>query len=322
MVLTTALTQAISIINGMQQIYGIEKGGFKVEIYYADIKGIPDVLSLKKAIESGVLKVVETGSVHKVVIENKSGQRILLQRGDVIVGGKQNRTILSPILAPANQVFNIPVNCVEAGRWSYSRVGEVIVRLRRREFAHIERLPMYLRAKFLQKEVTMKTRSEYLGEVTSKGQTELWEDINESSEKLAALSPTSDVVEIIRKARTDIDKDLEKVPENATIVVYYYREKIIALEAYFIDGARDIIIDNIRGAYADYLYYERERIETPDAAERVEEIVDELKHSELSEPGKIGEEEVVNIDMRRYVGQIVCIDNKPIVMEIKLKVEI
>jgi len=320
MVMTTAVSQVISIINGMQQIYGIEKDGFKVEIYYADIKDIPNVLSLKKAIESGALKVVETGSVHKVVIENKSGQRILLQRGDVIVGGKQNRTILSPILVPANQVFNIPVNCVEAGRWSYSRVGEV-VGLRRREFAHIERLPMYLRAKFLQKEVALKTRSEYFEEITSGGQTELWGDINESSEKLAAVNPTSDVVEIIRKAKTDIDKDLEKVPENATIVVYYYRGKIIALEAYFIDGARDIIIDNIKGAYADYLYYERERIETPDAAERVEEIVDELKHSELSEPEKIGEEEVVNIDMRRYVGQIVCIDNKPIVMEIKLKVE-
>ena len=59
------------------------------------------------------------GDVNKLMVENKSGKPLFLMPGEVISGGKQDRTIgQEVVIEPSNNAVPIDVFCVENGRWA------------------------------------------------------------------------------------------------------------------------------------------------------------------------------------------------------------
>jgi hypothetical protein len=58
------------------------------------------------------------GSVPVLVARNQTSRPILVLAGQLIRGGKQNRGTNADALVPANGTIDIPVTCVEQGRWS------------------------------------------------------------------------------------------------------------------------------------------------------------------------------------------------------------
>ena len=81
-------------------------------------------LTLADAMEQGAVKVKETGSVNQLMIDNKSAHYVFIHSGDIVKGGKQDRTIAMDVIIPPN-TKNIPLEsfCVESGRWT-KRKGE------------------------------------------------------------------------------------------------------------------------------------------------------------------------------------------------------
>lgn len=59
----------------------------------------------------------EDAEVPTVVITNDSGRWVLVPAGTVVTGGHQNRTLNVSVLVSANSTTEVPVSCVEAGRW-------------------------------------------------------------------------------------------------------------------------------------------------------------------------------------------------------------
>ena len=59
------------------------------------------------------------GSVPEVQLRNGSDKPIFLAEGEELLGAMQNRSLNLSILAPAGATTNIPVSCMEAGRWGY-----------------------------------------------------------------------------------------------------------------------------------------------------------------------------------------------------------
>lgn len=76
-------------------------------------------LTLAEAIEQHKLVVYETGNVNVLQVENLSGQDVYLQSGEIVKGGKQDRVLQDDVIVPsASGKVNLPVFCVEHGRWS------------------------------------------------------------------------------------------------------------------------------------------------------------------------------------------------------------
>jgi hypothetical protein len=50
-------------------------------------------------------------------VTNPNGHAVLIPEGQVLDGGHQTRTVNVSILVPAGATIDIPVSCVEAGRW-------------------------------------------------------------------------------------------------------------------------------------------------------------------------------------------------------------
>lgn len=77
-------------------------------------------LVLDDALATGrfrITEVSESGSVPRLLAINDNGSPVFLLDGEELVGAKQNRVLnLSMMLAPKSRT-EIPVSCVEAGRW-------------------------------------------------------------------------------------------------------------------------------------------------------------------------------------------------------------
>ncbi len=77
---------------------------------------------LKQALEQKKVVITEKGNggtVNTLIIENKSKDTIIVNCGEVIKGGQQDRVINTDmVLYPHSGKKDLPVFCVEQGRWS------------------------------------------------------------------------------------------------------------------------------------------------------------------------------------------------------------
>jgi hypothetical protein len=88
-------------------------------IHAKDVKDKTKFMTLQEALEQKKVTVNETGTVNKLVIENVSDDvHIYIQSGDIVRGGKQDRTIGCDYVVPPKS-GKIPLSsfCVESGRW-------------------------------------------------------------------------------------------------------------------------------------------------------------------------------------------------------------
>ena len=78
----------------------------------------PDYLVLGEAMTAGAAVVHETGTVNQLLIENLGAVDLFLQAGDIVKGGRQDRTIGTDFIVPAHSGrVPLPAFCVESGRW-------------------------------------------------------------------------------------------------------------------------------------------------------------------------------------------------------------
>jgi len=98
---------------------------FPLEV--ARVSDRTDYDSLDEALDAGTLSLSErgTGSVPVVVARNDGKRPVLLLGGEILIGGKQNRTLRDDVLLPAHSGrVELPVLCIEHGRWTGHRPEE------------------------------------------------------------------------------------------------------------------------------------------------------------------------------------------------------
>ena len=84
--------------------------------------GLRNYLLLDEAMELGSLQISEAsehGMVNNLLVVNRGKQPVLILDGEELVGAKQNRMVNATILIPPEGSLDIPVSCVERGRWRY-----------------------------------------------------------------------------------------------------------------------------------------------------------------------------------------------------------
>ena len=125
----TTINKALQVISlGEAQCFE----NLQITPLLAPAAGTADYLTLSETQELGlavVTEVSESGSVPTLLLENTAEQAVFLLDGEELVGAKQNRILNLTLLVPAKTSLEIPVSCVEQGRWSH----------RSREFASAER---------------------------------------------------------------------------------------------------------------------------------------------------------------------------------------
>jgi len=78
-----------------------------------------EYVTLDKAMRNNMVTVSETGNVGELNIKNTSDKTVYLHSGDIVKGGKQDRTVANDMIIPPHSE-KIPLKsfCVEASRWT------------------------------------------------------------------------------------------------------------------------------------------------------------------------------------------------------------
>ena len=122
-------------------------------------------------------EVSEAGSVPELKFFNDCEQPVLLLDGEELVGAKQNRILNLTVLAPAHSSIEIPVSCVEAGRWNRQST----------EFSSARRAH-YARGRELKARRVSESMRDHGSRRSNQG--EVWDDISEKARRLQAMSRT------------------------------------------------------------------------------------------------------------------------------------
>ena len=83
---------------------------------------VPNWLLLEEALLAGCVDITEissAASVSMLRLTNHGNRAVLPLDGEELVGAKQNRVLNTTIIAAGHQTVEIPVSCVEQGRWAY-----------------------------------------------------------------------------------------------------------------------------------------------------------------------------------------------------------
>ena len=80
----------------------------------------PDYLTLAEGCRLNIVEIIETGTVGRLSVHNRSLKKpLFIQLGELLKGGLQDRTIATDlVLDPGEQYDGLSVYCVEQARWS------------------------------------------------------------------------------------------------------------------------------------------------------------------------------------------------------------
>ncbi|MCW5932806.1 MAG: hypothetical protein KIT45_00715 [Fimbriimonadia bacterium] len=172
-----------------------------------------DYLLMSDALQEGLLviqEVSESGDVNTLTAINRASIPVLLPDSEELVGAKQNRVLNVSILLPAESTTQIPVSCVEAGRWSnLSRA--------RADAFHFEESEYMLQSDARQRKAQqvahhMRTRNH-----PHSSQREVWDDIAALSEMSGSHSTTRamrDAYEHRREHWSEYNANLHVIPNQ------------------------------------------------------------------------------------------------------------
>lgn len=196
-------------------------GNIQVFPLRRDGDGTPAYALLDDLIDEGLAEVVEVdehGSVPTLRVRNRSDRDALLLDGTELRGAKQNRMVNVTILVGAGQETEIPVTCVEAGRWQY----------RERHFRSSRRT---VSGKLRRSKAFDVYEAFCLSGVARADQGRVWDEVNDYIQATSTAAPSQALDDVFESRKSDLDTvvaTLQDLDAHGAVVVV--NGEIVALD--------------------------------------------------------------------------------------------
>jgi hypothetical protein len=204
-------------------VRGWSEGGHQHVPLLRDQLG-PDAELLEEGLARGrtsVTEVSESGVVARVRVHHTGDLPLLLVDGEQILGAKQNRIVNASFLVGSGVSVDVPVSCVERGRWqstgSNFRSAETTLSAAAR-YGKLRRV----------------TASVTTGRGYDAGQGEVWRDVDSYLERTGVSSDTSSYADGYERRRAEIERRIAALePQPNQIGVAAFRgEGMLGIDLY------------------------------------------------------------------------------------------
>jgi hypothetical protein len=166
-------------------------------------------VSFAEAVKRGAtVKELEAGaSVNDLVVHNPLDVSVLLYEGEEVLGAQQNRTFDVSALVAATSVLQVPVSCVEAGRWDGGRHDEAFVPA-----------PQTANPRLRRMKNTQVRASVAAGLEARAVQGEVWREVADTAMHLGVNSPTGAMHDVFERRRDQLDSIVGRVQMHCSQV--------------------------------------------------------------------------------------------------------
>ena len=212
--------------------------------------------TLDEALTDNSIKVSEiddSGSVPQLMVHNYGEKPVLLVTGEELIGAKQNRVLNTSLLVPAKSEIEIPVSCVEQGRWAYnshrfdSGATTSHFKLRKQQTENV-------------------TSSLRLGRNFDANQAQVWGEVSRKMSSHAAFSNTGALHEMYDQTQNQIAEYLETflLPEDAEGILVLINGQIAGADLFDHHETLRTLWGKLLKSYAvDALERQREAVPVP-----------------------------------------------------------
>ena len=171
----------------------------------------PHYFFYQQARDAGLVTVQEVsdaGSVGMLRVANRADRPVLLVEGEVLLGMKQTRVLNLTILVPATSVLNVPVSCVESGRWhsvSEEALGKAAINL----------APSVRAAKTVTVARSMRSARSFASD-----QNAVWAGVDRILDGHSADAPSRSYADLARHSRplTNLAATIEPAPDQVGVI--------------------------------------------------------------------------------------------------------
>lgn len=199
-------------------------------------------LTLPEGLKAGVAQIMEvsqSGHVPKLMFVNKGDVPVLLLDGEELVGCKQNRILNLTILAAAHSELQIPVSCVEQGRWRF-------------ESSHFESSNRSMFAELRAAKVAYVSASLETCFEPAADQGAIWDGIARKAERLGSDSASGAMSGIYRRREADVEDYLGKIKaaDQQVGAVFAINGRVVGLELFDATSTCEKYLAKIASGYA------------------------------------------------------------------------
>lgn len=152
-------------------------------------------------------------SVNDLVVHNPGPAPVLLYEGEEVLGAQQNRTFDVSVLVAAGSKLEVPVSCVEVGRWDGSRHSEAFAPSPQTAYPSLRRA----------KHATVRA-AVAVGAPARANQREVWSEIADRQASLGVESSTGAMEDLFKERRDDqgrLTEPMSLQPEQIGALVFY-----------------------------------------------------------------------------------------------------
>lgn len=197
------------------------------------------------AINAGTLRITEvgSGSVPELYAVHEGDVPVLVLDGEQLIGARQNRMTNRSIILPAQSKTNIPVSCMEQGRWHFQ--GE--------HFSPADQnAPVAVRRRTRDHEAMNVNAGMAAGaDKLRAAQGDVWGAIADKSEKVGFDSPTGALDELYTNRTADVNRFLRAFPrvERQVGLVAYLGDVPLGMDLIGSTRIYDRVHDRIMRGY-------------------------------------------------------------------------
>ena len=294
--MTTHHDSQASSLDSVSVGHPITRQGVSLFPLYLHGSPLPAILTGE---DSGlVVEELERAEVPTLSARNPRSTPILIVEGQHLVGGKQNRTVNASILIGGRTNLEIPVSCLEQGRWG-----------RRRAYASEPAFaPRRVR---MRKELSVNASMQAVGS-RSGDQGAVWREVDDVLRDARTESATSAAADVENVYQRDRDRasaveeltGLRPMPEQCGIAVGH-GSSVVAIELF---GAPDLLAAHWGALIRSYMVEQVRSVGRPSATNVLSMIRRFIWTHAQTTPG-VGLGSERRVKDRDFVGQALTLDD-------------
>jgi len=251
-----------------------------------------------------ITEVDRGGRVPELKVVNRGETMLFIMAGEELAGAKQNRVMNTSIMVKPKSEQNIPVSCVEAGRWAYRSPKF------RSSGATSHRTLRMMMAKQM-------SASYKLSGSPRSDQGEVWAEIESKLQRMGSRSPSSELNQVYRDKKEKLDEIVEKIqaPEGCCGAVFVSGNRILGLDVFDKQSTlRKMWPKLLRGYAVDAL--EDAASQADVSAARVQDWLSSLPRAKAERHKSPGLGDDVRLQADDTHGGALIVENSPVHVEV------